>query len=237
MNESPMRVRPRFVAFDVIETVFSLDRLRDRLGAIGLPPGVLDVWFARILRDAFALAATEAYASFREIASTALAMLVAEQGGDADPGTRETVLDGFAELDPHEDASAAFQCLRDARLPILALTNGGSEATKKLLRRAGLDRYVQQVISVEDVRHLKPRREVYLHAAGWAGVAPEELALVAAHAWDIHGGGRAGLTTAFVARGNPYPVFMVPPHITVANLVEAAEALVRLPQRDDRPGN
>ncbi|MDE2260941.1 MAG: haloacid dehalogenase type II [Gammaproteobacteria bacterium] len=225
-----MRARPRFVAFDVIETVFSLERLRDRLVGIGLPPGVLDVWFAHTLRDAFALAATKTYAPFREIAAAALATLVAEQGCAADTEAREKVLDGFAELDPHEDASAAFRCLQGAHVPILALTNGGAEATRKLLQRAGLDRFVQRVISVEGVRHLKPRREVYLHAAGWAGVAPDELALVAAHAWDIHGAGRAGLTTAFVARGRPYPAFMMPPHLTAASLVEVAEALVRLPE-------
>lgn len=225
-----MRARPRFVAFDVIETVFSLERLRDKLVGIGLPPGVLDVWFARTLRDAFALAATKTYAPFREIAAAALATIVSEQGCPADAEACERVLDGFAELDPHEDAGPAFQCLRDAHVPILALTNGSSEATTKLLQRAGLDRFVQRVISVEGVRHLKPRREVYLHAAAWTGVAPDELALVAAHAWDIHGAGRAGLTTAFVARGKSYPSFMTPPDIRAATLLEAAEALVRLPQ-------
>ncbi len=32
---------------------------------------------------------------------------------------------------------------------------------------------------------------------------PEELALVAAHDWDIDGASRAGLTTGYVARQQP----------------------------------
>ncbi len=39
--------RPAVVAFDVIETLFSRESLRPRLGAIGLPAHSLEAWFAR----------------------------------------------------------------------------------------------------------------------------------------------------------------------------------------------
>lgn len=39
-----MRGRPRFVAFDLIETVFSLDRLRDRLGGTTAPTTERVLW-------------------------------------------------------------------------------------------------------------------------------------------------------------------------------------------------
>lgn len=228
-SEAAVRKRPQFVAFDVIETVFSLDRLRARVEAIGLAAERLDVWFARTLRDAFALAATEVYAPFREVASEALAALLIEHECPADSAARQHLLDGFAELDPHPDAGAAFERLHREKIRIFTLTNGSAEVTRRLLQRSGLERFVAQVLSVDDVRHWKPRREVYLHAAACAAVAPEELALIAAHAWDIHGAGRAGLTTAYVARGKPYPGFMSPPHVTATSLSEAAEALIRLP--------
>jgi hypothetical protein len=53
-----MRSRPLAVAFDIIETVFSLGHLRSRLDAAGVPGQALEVWFAQTLRDAFALDAT-----------------------------------------------------------------------------------------------------------------------------------------------------------------------------------
>jgi 2-haloacid dehalogenase len=40
---------------DVIETLFDIQPLEKKLKAAALPAGSLKVWFARVLRDAFAL--------------------------------------------------------------------------------------------------------------------------------------------------------------------------------------
>ena len=59
-----MSLRPSVIAFDVIETVFSLETLRGRFEVVGLPGTALETWFAQTLRDAFALDATGAFVSF-----------------------------------------------------------------------------------------------------------------------------------------------------------------------------
>lgn len=224
-----VRSRPLVVAFDIIETVFSLEKLRSRLVSVGLPPGGLEVWFAQILRDAFALEVTGVYQPFREIALATLSGLFAEHGDETDPTRAASVLDGFAELDAHPDANGALRRLCEARVRIVALTNGSAKVTEKLLQNARLNRYVERLISIDEIRHWKPRCDIYLHAARCAGVEPRQLALIAAHAWDIHGAGLAGLTTAFVARGKPFPATMVPPHLSAGTLTEVAELLVNLP--------
>nr|WP_145269669.1 hypothetical protein [Tautonia plasticadhaerens] len=61
--------RPSAFAFDVIGTLFALEPLGVPRGAFGLPPGTLGAWFARILRDGFALVATGAFRPFAEVAS------------------------------------------------------------------------------------------------------------------------------------------------------------------------
>src|SRR2546423_15361018 len=53
-----MARRPLVIAFDVVETLFSLEPLRDRIIDTGQPGHVLELWFARLLRDAFALCAS-----------------------------------------------------------------------------------------------------------------------------------------------------------------------------------
>ncbi len=93
--------------------------------------------------------------------------------------------------------------LRDAGLPIFALTNGSAETRKKMFANSGLEDQVEQFISIDAVKHWKPAAAVYLHAAKIARVKPEELALVAAHDWDINGAARAGLTNGYVARAQP----------------------------------
>ncbi len=189
---------------------------------------VFEALFARTLRDAFALEVTDVYRPFREIASAALTGLLAEAGVSADPAAAASVLDGFGELVPHPDAGAAVRRLRESGIRIVALTNGSAVVAEKLLRASGLAPFVERAISIDEVRHWKPRREVYLHAANRVGVDPRHVALVSTHAWDIHGAGCAGLTTAFVARGQPFPNTMEAPHIAADTLVEVADALVEL---------
>lgn len=191
-----MSARPRVVAFDIVETTFSLDSLRPRLEAQGIPGASLETWFARILRDAFALAATDTYAGFREIAAPNLAEVAREHGRDLGKAGLDAVLDGFGQLDPHPDAAEAFGILRSADVRVAALSNGAAETTQALFQRAGLASAVERVISVAEIRQWKPRRGLYLHAAEVLGVAPAELALVATHAWDVHGAKCAGCSRA-----------------------------------------
>ncbi len=64
--------RPAVVAFDVIETLMSLEPLRERLTEIGQPPHLLEAWYTRTLRDGMALSATGDYAPFTDVAEAAL---------------------------------------------------------------------------------------------------------------------------------------------------------------------
>jgi hypothetical protein len=80
--------RPSVVAFDVIGTLFPLDPLREPLVGLGLPPQALEVWFARTLRDGFALAASGAFRPFAEVATGTLVGLLAEHGRPDGPPDR-----------------------------------------------------------------------------------------------------------------------------------------------------
>lgn len=220
-----MPTRPRVVAFDIIETTFSLEPLRPRLQDLGLPKTALEVWFAQTLRDAFALAATDRYAPFGDVASTTLESLAAKHGVSTKPERVAAVLQGFGELDPRPDAAAAMQHLRSQGIRIIALTNGAAEVTQTLLDRSGLSAFTERVVSVAEIQKWKPASAVYHHAATASGVAPDELALIAAHAWDVHGAKCAGLTTGFVARGQPFPKFMAAPDVMGESLAEVAQML------------
>ncbi len=113
--------RPLAVAFDVIETTFSLDSLRPLLAARGLPATALEVWFARTLRDAFALAATDSYAAFGDIAAATLAEVAREYGRALAAGEIDAILAGFGQLQAQPDAAEAFHLLRTAGIRVAAL--------------------------------------------------------------------------------------------------------------------
>jgi 2-haloacid dehalogenase len=223
--------RPAAVAFDVMETLFPLDPLREPLVGLGLPPQALEIWFARTLRDGFALAAAGAFRPFVEVATGTLRGLLAEHGRPPDPSACSGVLGRLSRLPARPDAGAAMMRLREAGIRVLALANGGRDVTRSLLEGAGLIGFVEQVVSIDDARAWKPRAEVYRYAAGQADVEPARLGLIAAHAWDCHGAGRAGLVTGWVSR--PERVFnpaLGSPDVQGETLSEVAAALLRLPE-------
>ena len=221
--------RPSAVVFDVIETLFPLEPLRAPLGALGLAPGDLDLWFTRILRDAFALDASGTFLPFRDVARGALEVLLAQRGIAADDAAVDRVLDGFKTLDAAPDVAPAFRRLADAGVVIATLSNGGVASTRALLDRAGLQPLVARVMGVDEIRRYKPGREIYLHAARTLGAPPARLALVAVHAWDVEGAKRAGFTTGWCARlERRFHPAMTPPDVSGPDLLAVADGLLAL---------
>ena len=219
--------RVEAIAFDVIETLFGIEPLEQRLRSAGLPSGTLKPFFAALLRDAFALEAAGTPKPFQEIARSGLEVLMASDGLEPDQAAVTKVLQGFTELRAHDDVRPALETVRAAGVRIVTLSNGSAANTHKLLDSAGAEDFVEKVISVEETGHWKPHAEVYLHAARQCGVEPSRMALVAAHAWDTHGAKRAGLVTAWVQRQDKrYMSAMEKPDVTGTSLTEVVAALL-----------
>jgi 2-haloacid dehalogenase len=218
--------RPAAVAFDVIDTLMSLEPLRARLTGIGQPPGLLEAWYTRTLRDGMALSATGDYVSFTDVAEAALRALTHFTIGDEQV---TSVMAGFGELPAFGDAVPALTRLTDAGLRVACLTNGSAYLASSFVNRTGLGALVDRVISVEEVYRWKPAGVVYLYAASVLDVPADRLALVAAHDWDCHGAKRAGLTTGWVSRkaggfGAPFAA----PDVTGEDLTEVVAKLLAL---------
>ena len=222
--------RPSVIAFDVIETLFSLESLRPRLKALGLPPEALETWFAQLLRDAFALDCVGRYLPFQDVAAATLERLLRKASIEPQADQIEGFIAGFTKLDAHDDVAPAMTSLRNAGYRLVTLSNGSTRATEILLERAGLRQFVEHVVSIHDVRRWKPAPAVYRHCAEIAGTTPNDMALVAAHAWDIQGAKRAGLRAGYVVRSEgPYLTIFDPPDIIGSSLDAVVEHLISWP--------
>ena len=221
-----MSRRPAVVVFDVIETLMSLEPLRARLTDIGQPPGLLEAWYTRTLRDGMALSATGDYVPFTEVAEAALRGLTHYTVSDEQVAA---VMAGFGELPAFPDALPAITSLSEAGLRVACLTNGSAYLGSSFVNRSGLGALVDRVISVGEVYRWKPAGMVYRYATEVMGTTPDRMALVAAHDWDCHGAKRAGLTTGWVSRksggfGAPF----APPDVVGEDLTEVAAKLLAL---------
>ena len=211
------------VAFDVNETLFTLDRLRPAFTDAGLDPTLVSVWFAGLLRDGFALAALGGYRPFADVAAETLRGLDTMVNAD----TVATVLAAMRELDPHPDVEPALRALHDAGVPAVTLTNGSVEVVQALLKRAGLTGYLAANLSVDAVRRWKPAPEPYRYAATELAVNPGSLVLVAAHPWDCAGATAAGLRAAWVNRsGQRWPAIFPEAEFSAPDLAALVNALL-----------
>lgn len=85
---------------------------------------------------------------------------------------------------------------------IAPLSNGNIGLLTDMAKFAGLP--WDAILGAELVRHYKPDREVYLSAADFLCVKPEEVMMVAAHVGDLRSARECGLKTGFIHRPNEY---------------------------------
>lgn len=221
-----MSARPHAVAFDVLETLLNLDPLRARLEKIGQPAQLLQPWFMRFQRDSMALTLSGDFGTFESVARQALRTDTDHTATEEDI---DYVLEGFGQLPAHPDAEPALRLLSEAGLRVGCLTVGSAENTARFLEQAGLARHVDRVVTAEQAGIWKPAPSIYRVTANELGTSPENMALVAVHAWDCHGAKRAGCLAGWCERleGRYGDVFTAP-DVSGPDLVQVAERLLQL---------
>jgi 2-haloacid dehalogenase len=215
------------VAFDVNETLLDMSGLDPHFEAGFGSAAPRAQWFAQMLQLAFVGAITGRYVDFTRAQEAALAMVAERQGVELADQDARRILDGVRALEPHADAAAALDRLRGGGLALAALTNSPLDVAQDQLRHARLDARFDAILSADQVRALKPRREAYELVARTFDVPLASVRLVAAHAWDVAGALAAGCSAAFVARpGMVLSPLGEQPDIAGANLTEVADRIL-----------
>ena len=209
------------VAFDMMGTTFSLERLDRALRERGAAEGSLQTLFAETLRDFFASSHAGEYRPLREVLEASLRRLLPSREVDADV---EEVLGVLTRLDPAPGAHDAFDLLTGAGIEILVVTNWSGALAEALLERVGMRAAVARIISCDDLGVSKPHPAVYGAARD---ASSGELWMVAAHAWDVMGAAHAGLRTAWISSTERiYPDVFPEPDVVAPQLASAARQIL-----------
>ncbi|WP_116046953.1 haloacid dehalogenase type II [Amycolatopsis palatopharyngis] len=130
------------------------------------------------------------------------AQLVADAAGVGDPAAVDALARSGRRLPAWPDTVSGLSRLAE-RFPLIGLSNASRSALLGLNAHAGLRWH--QVLSAEDALSYKPDPSVYALAVAVAGVPPQRLLMVAAHAWDLRAARNLGLRTAYIGRpvGDP----------------------------------
>jgi 2-haloacid dehalogenase len=217
---------PKVIAFDVNETLLSLDPIRDNLaGLFGSDPPIGE-WFARLLHGSLVANTLNQYRPFGVIGAEALINLAARRGLLLRAEDAVTALAPMTSLPPHPDVVEGMSRLANAGYEMVALTNGSPEVAGAQITNAGLGDLLSRVISVEEVGRFKPDPAPYRHTAEVTAVEMADLMLVAAHDWDCAGAMAAGAQAVFLKRpGSIWGLPTSPPDKQVPDLLTLADAL------------
>jgi putative hydrolase of the HAD superfamily len=130
--------------------------------------------------------------------------------------------------DPHV-AAALTEATAAGFVPFV-VTNGTVAQQEAKLRHTGLDRLVAGWTISEAAGVRKPDRRIFEAAAAAAGL-PLAGWMIGDHpAYDIGGGGAAGLRTAWVSNGRPWPAALSPrPTVIATDCARALREVIRLP--------
>jgi pyrophosphatase PpaX len=101
----------------------------------------------------------------------------------------------------YEGAKETLKMLKEKGIKIAAVSARSKRTTKKSLEETGLIKYIDIVISREDVTHSKPNPEALLLALKALKVSPKHAIMVGDTRVDVEAGKNAGIKTIGVIYG------------------------------------
>ncbi len=223
----------RTLIFDVNETLLDLSALDEPFADVfGVSEtratAIRTAWFTELLHQALVTTVTGPYVNFSTLARSALRVTAERVPESLADGGIMQVMGAVTKLPPHDDVTEALDRLADAGFRLAALSNGAPNALAAQLEHAGLADRFELIASAEQAGRLKPAPEPYRWMARKLDAPPEDLCMVAAHAWDTTGALRAGLQAAFVARpGKGLSDTDPEPQFIGTSLTDIADTLIR----------
>lgn len=217
----------RLIVLDVNETLFGLEPVATAFAEAGLDPAHVELWFARVLRDGFAVALTGGMAAFPDLARHHVRVLAEQRGLVVGDDRVDGVVASFRQVEPHPDVAAGLHRAREAGVVTVALTNGTVGVTEGFLERAGLRDLVDRVVDATTAGRWKPAPEPYREVLATADVPAADAGMVAAHPWDIGGAMAVGMAGGYVDRHQvSWPAYIPPPTVQGPGVDGVVEALL-----------
>ncbi len=194
--------KPKLIVFDVNETLLNMEPVKKAINQFFKSDSAFQIWFSTLLQYAMveSINPKEQYHDFGKIAKASLIMLSEKFEIHLKDAEANDLLSLVSKLPAHKEVKDALKALKEKGYKLVALTNGTSEVLKKQMSFAGLEQYFEALYSVQSVKSFKPQKITYDYVLKQQSVKAEEVIMVAAHSWDIHGANAAGLQTAFISR-------------------------------------
>ena len=224
----------RAVLFDVFGTlldVYSVTRRAEELYP-GQGARLALLWRDKQIEYSRIRTLSGRYVSFSQVTRDALEFAVQALKLPAEEGQVTSLLDEYKRLAPFMDVAPALERLHQAGVHTGVLSNGDSEMLETALVTSGLHRYIDIVLSADQVQAFKTSPLIYALGPRALKRPAEEILFVSSNGWDAIGAAWYGYTSFWVNRlGAPLEQLGGRPHGTGTTLADAVDFLLSLPIR------
>ena len=178
-----------------------------------------NLWRAKQLEYSFLREIMNEYTSFIKVTEDAL--IYAMKTYSINTELKDRLMDLYRGLDAYEEVSGILKELKERGIKTVILSNGSYDMLNDAVKTSKIDRYLDEVLSVEEIQKFKPNKEVYQMVNDKFNVGNKEVVFFSSNGWDIAGATSFGFNTIWVNRfGKVVDELKSKPNKIVSNLKE-----------------
>jgi 2-haloacid dehalogenase len=188
--------------FDAYGTLFNVASPVEKLAStIGEKAAdVAKLWRQKQLEYTWLRSLMGTHADFWAVTREALDYTL-EVHAITESGLADELMTLYLKLDAYEEVAASLQAIRAKGKRCAILSNGSPSMLDSVVRHAGLEKFFEHVLSVEEVGIYKPSRRVYRLAMQKLHIqdAPS-ICFVSANSWDAQAAAQFGYQVVKIER-------------------------------------
>ena len=142
------------------------------------------------------------YQPFWELTRLSLEYTLDRLKLDRNSGQVDKLMGQYAYLTPFSENLAVLQKIKDLGLTTAILSNGSPEMLLSAVKSAGMQDFLDHIISVDAIRLFKTSPESYALVQKTFPIEKEEVLFVSSNAWDALGATWFGFKTLWINRQN-----------------------------------
>ncbi|WP_293451120.1 haloacid dehalogenase type II [Planktotalea sp.] len=218
----------KICVFDAYGTLFDVGAAariaagEDGREALAAKAGELaEFWRQKQLQYTWLRAVAGNHTDFWTVTQNGLDWALEKTGLGGDLELRERLLALYWELQAYKEVPMMLAQLKAAGLKTAILSNGSPDMLDGAVGSAGIEIYLDGVLSVEDVGVFKPSAKVYQMVLDRFGCTADEVLFVSSNGWDAAAASGFGFETVWVNRaGEPMDRLFATPEHTLSDLTE-----------------
>ena len=219
------------IVFDAYGTLFDINAAARKSALVSSNSSLLsnwedlaEIWRRKQIEYTWLQNILNSHTDFLDITKISLDFALEEMALNQEPKLRETLLDLYWASEVYPEVVQVLQELNGRDVKLSILSNGTPDMLFAACASTRIEKFLDFVVSVEEIGIFKPDRRVYELVNTKMGYKISEVLFVSSNGWDILGASKFGFSTAWVNRNKkPVERMQWKPNYELSNLMHTID--------------